>query len=205
MNFIIVSLGIMIYTYTIIMEKVKEHKIDKEISEINFNHSKIYNDWHICVTDEEIEYRVKNEIIYDKPEVYKKLSPIVCSLNGFPDKFDNYIMFYAFMKRFPMMMERMYMGIYHKLLCKDASEGIRSPDVYDIYERESWDMHHEFMKWLNKQLTDACINWETKYVRGSYINSCKNNSSQIMSINQANNSSSGVYCWKPMIHRIPAF
>lgn len=195
MNFLIASIGIFIYMYIIIKEMyTSKHNSYNYDSKYNYI-SNIYEDWEKYFVDIELEKKARIEISSNEYNVYKLVSPIICSLKYFPDKFDNHLEFYEFMSSFPDMILRIYMALNHKLLQKDAINGIKSPDVYSPELIDRWKMNHEIMKWVDKQIRMPNGKYEMYFVNGSNLDKVCSDTSYMLELDNIPEPIGGRYCW----------
>lgn len=197
MNFVIAFLGIIIYTMMLYRERYLSKENDRRFDKERKIKNLIYNDWKSNVTDLELENKFKSEIIVDEFKVFSIVSPVICSINGFPDEFNGCDEFFSYMRSFPGMIARTYMGIHNKLLCSDAENGIRSPDIYNSELRHRWKMNHEFMKWLNSQIISSDNRFELKFIKGDKIDIADYNDKYLLNLNDIilDRCIGGKYCW----------
>lgn len=205
MNFMISFLGILIYWIIINIETNKREINNKKFESELIAKTRLYKEWESQVTDIEMENNFKFKLASDQIGMYKILSPVVCSIDGFPDKFDNHIEFYDYMRDFPNMLNRIYMAINHKILYNDAKNGIRSPDVYNETLRQRWKLNHEFMKWLDGMVRLDNGRYELCFVKGDKLCEVKNDYNHLIKLNELDVCIGGVYCWSVNTNMIPVF
>lgn len=205
MSLVIVIVGFTVYAIIISVESYNQRKNQVEWERDYSSRERAKTTWESYVIDRSLESEFNNKLRYSPQEIYSITSPVVCSLEGFPNSFDNQYYFFSYMRRFPLMIARIYMGISHKLLTDDAKYGVRSPEVYDSNVRELWKLTHVFMKWLDNQIRKDDGTYEMRYVAGNHLDTCRYNPSQILKLDDADGSFAGRYCWYPMIHNLPIY
>lgn len=203
MSFIISSLGILIYIYILINEKYKSNNNDEHYGRKYKHLSEIHDEWEKSFVDIELERKIRIDISANEIKTYEIISPIICSLNGFPDSFNNHLEFFEFMRNFPNMIPRIYMGMHHKLLMSDALDGIRSPDVYSQDKIRLWKMHHEVMKWLNKQIQSSGCKYNMYFVKGDDLDKACKDFDVLIGINDVSEPIGGRYCWVTNLNNMP--
>lgn len=203
MSFIIASIGIIVYIFIIVNEKITYKNNDyhdsskyKYVSDFG---CKLENKF----VDRSLENKLRIKVSSEEYKVYQKISPIVCSLHEFPDNFDNHIEFYEFMRMFPNMILRIYLGIDHKILADDSTNGIMSPGVYNDEEIKRWKMHHELMVWLNAQIQEPDGSFEMYFVKGTDLKKVYADPSCLTKLKDIEEPIGGRYCWINITNNAP--